>query len=266
MAREREREHAQDKERRRPVDPRRDPDDPPAPHIAKGTRNDVRDALRVRGIDEDIACVAHDVKTPLSIIMLETNVIEERLGGALTPQLRHGLERIMLNAAYIDRLISDLLDLGCHDSGRLELRQELVAMASLLDRALERAVSTVDRTRVKLETRHHANVLCDPMRIERVVSNLVANALKHGGDAPVTVKLEVVKRIARISIIDAGPGMTAESAREMFDRYRHGAMSQGYGLGLYISRHIIAAHGGKIGVASSPGNGARFWFELPISS
>ena len=131
-------------------------------------------------------------------------------------------------------------------------------MATLLDRAFERAVSTVDRKRVQLETRHHANVLCDPMRIERVVSNLIANALKHGGSAPVTVKLEVVKRIARVSVIDAGPGMTAESAREMFARYRHGALSQGYGLGLYISRHIIEAHGGKIGVASSPGNGSRF--------
>lgn len=264
----REREH--DKERRRPIDPRRDPDDPPAVHLAKGTRRDVSEAAAkataAHGIDDDIACVAHDVKTPLSIIMLEANVMEERLGRALTPQLRHGLERIMLNAAYIDRLISDLLDLGCHDAGRLELRQELVAMATLLDRALERAVSTVDRKRLRLETRHHANVLCDPMRIERVVSNLVANALKHGGSAPVTVKLEVVRRIARVSIIDAGPGMTAESAREMFDRYRHGAMSQGYGLGLYISRHIIAAHGGKIGVASSPGHGSRFWFELPISS
>ncbi len=257
------------KEPRRTVDPRRDPDpdEPTRPHIAKGTRNDVRaEALRKRGIDDDIASVAHDVKTPLSIIMLETTVIEERLGRALTPQLRHGLERILLNAAYIDRLISDLLDLGCHDAGRLELRAELIAMSKLLDRALERAVSTHDRRRVHLEIKSHANVLCDPMRIERVLSNLVANALKHGGAAPVTVRLEVVKRFARISIIDAGPGMTAEEAREMFDRYRHGAQSQGYGLGLYISRHIVERHGGRIGVASAPGRGSRFYFELPLSS
>ena len=256
------------KEPRRAVDPRRDPDEPARPHLAKGTRRDIAEATAriTRRIDDDIACVAHDVKTPLSIIMLEANVIEERLGRAVTPPLRHGLERIMLNAAYIDRLISDLLDLGCHDAGRLELRVELVAMSQLLDRALERAVSTVDRRRVHLETKHEANVMCDPMRIERVISNLVANALKHGGPAPVTVRLEVTKRLARISIIDAGPGMTAESAREMFDRYRHGARSQGYGLGLYISRHIVEAHGGRIGVASAPGKGSRFYFELPISS
>lgn len=256
------------KEVRRTIDPRRDPDEPAKPHLAKGTHRDVAAAAKaaLAHMDDDIACVAHDVKTPLSIIMLETNVIEERLGRAVTPQLRHGLERIMMNAAYIDRLISDLLDLGCHDAGRLELRLELVAMSQLLDRALERAVSTLDRRRVHLETRQRANVMCDPMRIERVVSNLVANALKHGGTAPVTVKLEVARRFARVSIIDAGPGMTAESAREMFERYRHGARSQGYGLGLYISRHIVEAHGGRIGVASAPGKGSRFYFELPIST
>jgi signal transduction histidine kinase len=104
------------------------------------------------------------------------------------------------------------------------------------------------------------------MRIERVLSNLVANALKHGAPAPVTVRLEVVRRFARISVIDGGPGMTAEHAREMFERYRHGSQSQGYGLGLYISRHIVEAHGGRIGVASAPGRGSRFYFELPISS
>jgi len=256
------------KEPRRAVDPRRDPDEPAQPHIAKGTRRDVREAAArvTRRIDDDIASVAHDVKTPLSIIMLEANVIEARMGRALTPQLRHGLERILLNAAYIDRLISDLLDLGCHDAGRLELRTEVVAMSELLDRALERAVSSVDRRRVQLETKHPANVMCDPMRIERVVSNLVANALKHGGSAAVTVRLEVVKRFARISIVDGGPGMTAESTRDMFDRYRHGAQSQGYGLGLYISRHIVEAHGGRIGVESTPGRGSRFYFDLPVAS
>lgn len=257
------------KETRRTVDPRRDPDpdEPTRPHIAKGTRNDVRaEALRKRGIDDDIASVAHDVKTPLSIIMLESTVIEERLGRSLTPQLRHGLERILLNAAYIDRLISDLLDLGCHDAGRLQLRIEQVAMSRLLDHALERAVSSHDRRRVRLDIKTQANVLCDPMRIERVLSNLVANALKHGGATPVTVRLEVVRRFARISVIDTGAGMTAEEARDIFDRYRHGAQSQGYGLGLYISRHIVEAHGGRIGVASAPGKGSRFYFELPISS
>jgi len=277
----------------RTPDPRRDPDDAPPRHLAKGTREDVSEAARnalrqeardvlhqeaceearkatragrgTRAIDDDIAAVAHDVKTPLSIIMLESNVLEERLAGALTAPVHHGLERILLNAAYIDRLISDLLDLGCHDAGRLEMRVEVVDLAVLLDRALERAVSTVDRQRVQLQIKQPATVACDPMRIERVVSNLVANALKHGGhDAPVVVRLEIQRRFARISVIDHGDGMTPEAAREMFARYRHGTHSAGYGLGLYISRHIVEAHRGRIGVASTPGKGSRFYFDLPI--
>ena len=181
----------------RAPDPRRDPDDAQPGRLAKGTREDVSEAARealekeardaqkatragrgTRAIDDDIAAVAHDVKTPLSIIMLETNVLEERLGHALTAPVHHGLERILLNAAYIDRLISDLLDLGCHDAG-LEVRVETVDLAILLDRALERAVSTLDRPRVQLQIKQHATITCDPMRIERVVSNLVANALKR---------------------------------------------------------------------------------------
>jgi len=249
----------------RTPDPRRDPDELTLPHLAKGTRDGLRAPI-TRAIDDDIAAVAHDVKTPLSIIMLETNVIEQKLGRALTPAVRHGLERIMLNAAYIDRLVSDLLDVGCHDAGRLEVRRELVELDVLLDRALERAVPTVERARVVLEVKHGASTHCDPMRIERVVSNLVANALKHSGAAAqVTVRLEVVRRFARISVIDQGEGMTPEDARAMFTRYRHGPLSTGHGLGLYISRHIVEAHGGRIGVASAPGKGSRFYFDLPIA-
>src|SRR6185312_13153697 len=137
----------------RTPDPRREPDEPARPHLAKGTRDDIGEAaLKAtragrgsRAIDDDIAAVAHDVRTPLSIIMLETNVLEDRLGKALTSAVRHSLERITLNAAYIDRLVSDLLDLGSHDAGRLELRRELVALEVLLARALERAVATVER-------------------------------------------------------------------------------------------------------------------------
>lgn len=256
---------------RPPTSPRRapvaEPDEPAPPHLAKGTRDVTEQARRTRAIDDDIASVAHDVKTPLSIIMLEANVLEQRLGRALTPQMRHGLERILTNAAYIDRMVSDLLDLGCHDAGRLEIRIERVELGQLIEQALERAVSTVDRSRITVELRQRATVIADPVRIERVLSNLLANAFKHGARrAPVTVRLEVARHVARVSVIDSGPGLAAEQARELFERYRRGkARNDGYGLGLYISRRIVEAHGGRIGVESRLGAGARFYFELPLS-
>lgn len=248
--------------------------EPEPPHLAKGTRDDVTheaqraiEGRRTRAIDDDIESVAHDVKTPLSIIMLEANVLEERLGRLMTQQVRHGLDRILTNATYIDRLVSDLLDLGCHDAGRLEIRRERVELDSLLHRSLERAVSTVDRVRLTVDIRAHVAVEGDPVRLERVVSNLVANALKHGGRrAPVTVRLETQRRLARISVIDAGPGLTADECRAVFERYRRGfTRSDGHGLGLYISRRIVEAHRGRIGVTSTPGKGCRFYFELPVA-
>jgi signal transduction histidine kinase len=246
--------------------------EPQTPHLAKGTHQDVareaqRAVRRTRAIDDDIESVAHDVKTPLSIIMLEANVLEERLGHVLPQQVRLGLDRILTNAAYIDRLVSDLLDLGCHDAGRLEMRFEHVVLDELLHHALERAVSTVDRPRVVVDIRAHAAVTGDPVRLERVVSNLVANALKHGGRrGPVTVRLETQRRLARISVSDSGPGLSEPECRAVFERFRRGPThTDGHGLGLYISRRIVEAHGGRIGVASTPGKGCRFYFELPVS-
>jgi signal transduction histidine kinase len=265
--------HSSKEPRRATTAPPVTPEAPPAPHIAKGTRDDVSreaqralSARRPRAIDDDIESVAHDVKTPLSIIMLEANVLEERLGHILPLQVRHGLDRILTNAAYIDRLVSDLLDLGCHDAGRLEMRFEPIELEDLLHHALERAVSTVDRTRVLIDIRGHASIMGDPVRLERVVSNLLANALKHGGRrAPVTVRLEAQRRIARISVTDSGPGLTEPECRAVFERYRRGATrGDGHGLGLYISRRIVEAHRGRIGVASTPGKGCRFYFELPL--
>src|ERR1041385_5982776 len=101
--------------------------------LAAGTRDNLADKARaarqVRAVDDDVASLAHDLKNPLTIIMLETSQIEQRLGMRTTPGVQRGLERIAQNAAYIDRLVSDLLDLTSHEAGRLELRLERLDLA-----------------------------------------------------------------------------------------------------------------------------------------
>ncbi len=238
---------------------------------ARGTRDDVsQEAARARVIpaipNDELAAIAHDLKNPLSVIMLETLVLDQQLGATMPPVVQRGLERIAHNAAYIDRLVSDLLDLASADAGRLELRLERCDLARLLTDAIERSVSTLERPHLRLEIRQPVTVHADAMRIERVVSNLIANALKHG-KAPVTVRLEARGIFACVSVIDTGPGLTGDQARTVFDRFRRGPHAhEGYGLGLYISRKIIEAHRGRIGVQSSPDHGSRFFFELPIYS
>jgi signal transduction histidine kinase len=238
--------------------------EPKTPVIARGTHNDVRpEAEAARGLaNEDISAIVHDLKNPLSVIMLEAMVLEQRLGTRIPPSIQRGLERIAHNAGYIDRLVSNLLDLAAADANRLELRIERCDLARLLDDAVERTVSTPERDHVLLDIKATPTVEADSMRIERVVSNLVANAVKHG-KTPVTVRLDQRGKYACVSVIDSGPGLTAEQARTVFDQHRRVSREQdGYGLGLYISRKIIDAHHGRIGVETAPSRGSRFFFEL----
>lgn len=247
-------------------------DDQQAPVLAAGTREldqQAREATR-RALtveDEDVAALAHDLKNPLTIIMLEAMQIEQRLGTRMPPPVQRGLERIAQNAAYIDRLVSDMLDMASADAGRLELRLERIDLTRLLREAVGRAVPTTERNRVRLEIRDVLFVEGDEMRIERVISNLVHNALKYGGDfGPVTVRLDARGAHACVSVIDTGPGLTPDEVRVVFERYQRAprtAGQPGYGLGLYTSRRIIEAHKGRIGHASQATRGSRFYFELP---
>jgi signal transduction histidine kinase len=125
-------------------------------------------------------------------------------------------------------------------------------------------VSTNDRARVTLDVRDILFVEGDEIRLERVVTNLVNNALKYC-PGTVTVRLDTRGGYACVSVIDSGPGLSAEQSRTVFDRYRRASTSQqGYGLGLHTSRRIVEAHRGRIGIASHPGRGSRFFFELPV--
>ena len=219
-------------------------------------------------IKERLTLIAHDLKTPLSIILLESQLLGERLPLDQMPAIAHGLERIAQNAAYIDRLVADLLDLASVEAGQLQLqlRIERVDLCVLLEEILERAVSSVDRGRVHLEILSRCVVRADRNRLERVVANFISNALKYSA-SPITITLESDGGRARVTVIDLGRGLTPEQAKTVFDRYRRAGNTRGrdgYGLGLYISRKIIDAHGGKIGVESSPGVGSQFYFELDV--
>jgi signal transduction histidine kinase len=121
---------------------------------------------------------------------------------------------------------------------------------------------------VRVEIRHVVYAEADETRIERVVTNLLSNAFKYSDrDAIVTLRLDQRGRMACVSVIDGGAGLSADEVGRVFERYRRATTgtSHGYGLGLYTCRRIIEAHNGKIGVDSIPGRGSRFYFELPLA-
>jgi signal transduction histidine kinase len=212
--------------------------------------------------------VAHVLKNPLHTIALETTLLDGKLATS-DAEIRAALARISRNVFYADRMVQDLLDCCSISSGHLELRRTPTELRGLLAQVVDRAVSTRDSGRVWIEACPPLTVSADAQRVGRVVANLIANALKYAPRSSlIGIRLEVRDGRARVSVIDDGPGLTVAETQYVFESYRRmpsSAAHEGSGLGLYISKRIVEAHGGRIGVDSVVGAGSRFYFELPMT-
>lgn len=232
--------------------------------VARGTGS----FRRLDLTDQDgVAQIVHDLKSPLSTIALEVAVLEATLGPELAAATAHVLQRITRNVEFMDRLIHDLLDLSAIDAGRFELQRKATDLRELVIGVLDRCVPTRERERLIVHADTPLELAVDDLRIERVIANLVHNALKYAPPATgVVVRLDRRRDDACLSVIDAGPGLTAAEASTVFEKHRRGsaALGDGAGLGLYVSKRIVEAHGGRIGVDSQPGLGSRFFVELPL--
>ena len=208
--------------------------------------------------------LVHDFKTPLSVILLEVDLLAQRLGEHRTPDITSALERIERNVEYLDRMVRDLLDTSAIEAGKVMLRRERVDIARLVECVLDRRGSA-DRARIQFEIGERVKAEVDELRIERVVENLVENALKFSpARSSITVRVDGGP-FATIAVTDAGPGLTREQIEYIFEMHRRGAhvSREGAGIGLYASRRIVEAHEGRIVASSTPGRGARFVVELP---
>lgn len=244
------------------------------PRLGKGTRDDVSGKAAAAGLHEDVASLVHDLKNPLTAILLELRVLDEQVAEQV-PAIRPRLERLAHNAIYVERLVGDLLDLVASDEGKLELRRERVDLADLVRETVERSVPPGERRRVRIDIRSRLVVVGDALRLERVIANLVDNALKHTpAGTPLAIRLEQRDDWASVSVADRGVGLTAEQVDACFERFGRGPSDHaghgpsnraGHGLGLYVCRCILEAHRGRIGVESAPGKGARFYFLLPLA-
>ena len=212
----------------------------------------------------------HDFKTPLATILLEAELLEAKLGAASPVDAHRALDRIARNAEYLGRMVMDLLDLCSFEAGHLELRREPTDVRALIEHVIERVVSSHDTGRVRLEGGDSATVVLDDLRIERVVANLLENSLKYApkGTA-IAVRLDATPDSTEVSVIDIGRSLTGSEMVNVFEEYKRGGQARGHegsGLGLYVSKRIVEAHGGTIGVESMHGVGTRFFFSLPTVS
>jgi two-component system sensor histidine kinase BaeS len=219
------------------------------------------------GLDaRDVAQLAHDLRMSISEIELQSDLLRRSFGSHTPREASLALERIDGNAAFLEQMTYELLDLCAYAAGTLELRRRPTELSALLGNVISRVVPSRDSERVfLLAPPATANV--DGVRIERVVANLLLNALKYTPEeASIVVALIAKGRHVRITVTDGGPGMTARDAAGVFGRYQRAETargSEGNGLGLYISRKIVEAHGGTIGLSTTCGVGSQFFVELP---
>ncbi len=221
--------------------------------------------------EDMIAVVSHDLRNPLNVIALAAKAM---LAGpkSVEAPLRQKVERIDRAAEHMRALIEDLLDLSRIKSGQLELDLHPCAPSAIVEDSVEAVRPLAQEKKIQLEVDvggASQRVVCDHRRLRQVFSNLVGNALKFtpaGGRIRVAAR-DQDDRVC-FSVEDTGPGIPREHQAHIFDRYWQAPETArlGAGLGLFIARGIVAAHGGTIGLDSQPGAGSRFTFTIPVEA
>jgi signal transduction histidine kinase len=246
-------------------------------HFAKQTarayrkEQDARDVARkaVAARDDLMGMVAHDLRNPLFAVTIQAKSLQ-RL--AQSDVLREQSESIVTLTTRMERLIKSMLDIASLEAGRFVVSPTPCAVDALMSESLTmfELLATGRRIRLVHEIKPAGIVIhADRERVLQLLSNLIGNALKFAPEgSAVTIEIERQQQMVRFAVRDTGQGIRAEDLRHIFDRFwkPQGAKTKGTGLGLFIAKGIVEAHGGQIWVESEPGCGTVFYFTLPSVS
>ncbi|WP_309894321.1 ATP-binding protein [Archangium sp.] len=223
-----------------------------------------------QGALELIGVASHDLGNPLNNLHLLLGKLT-RSPPADEDKLREGLTAALRQTQRLGRLLHNLLDLSRLSSGKLELEVVEVDLVELVREGVARHADEAEEagSRVELEVGGAVVGRWDRLRLERVLTNLLSNAFKYGKGQPIHVRVEPGQEgQARLVVRDEGPGIPPEEQASIFERFKKATSSrgkkEGFGLGLYIVRQLVEAHGGSIRVRSAVGAGATFTVELPL--
>lgn len=222
-----------------------------------------------------VADVAHELRTPLTVMRGNLQAILEDV----YPMEKSEIAAIYDETLILNRLVNDLHELAKADAGQLHLNIQPVDIASVVERDASLFTDMASEKQIALHVRipdKPCEVSADPARVQQVLHNLLSNALRHtpeGGSIDVFVDRveEQEKRWVKVSVVDSGTGIPEEHLPHVFERFWRADYSRsrdqgGAGLGLAISRQLIEAHQGTIGVISNLGQGSHFWFQLPLTT
>ena len=214
---------------------------------------------------EIIATVSHEIRSPLTTIKGFTKTLIDRWDRLPDDTKLDMLRAVNADADRVTRLLTELLEISRLEAGRLQIHLQRVDLCELGASVVSEHSARSERHTLRVEAGSPLEARADPDKIRRVLNNLVENALKYTEEGEVAVAFRTEGDWAKTTVTDQGAGIPPAQQKDLFEKFTrrdHAGAPSGTGLGLYIARGLIEAHGGEIGVVSNEGSGSTFWFRL----
>ncbi|MBV8807107.1 MAG: HAMP domain-containing histidine kinase, partial [Acidobacteriaceae bacterium] len=227
-------------------------------------------AEAVASRDELIAVAAHELRNPLNVLTLVWQLMERMADDpSRSRQVKALFEKSRVQLERLGALIDRLLDVARVQAGSFDLYCENFDLSELIREVVSRFKIEHSAVPISLELEDHIEGRWDRLRLDQVITNLMSNALKYGMENAVVVSASSINGHVLVKVQDQGIGILPKDSTRIFDRFRHASTSppnKGLGMGLWITKQIVTAHGGTIRVESELGEGSTFIVELPLHS
>ncbi len=234
--------------------------------------HEAREAVRLRDVFLSVA--SHELKTPLTSLFGNAQLLQRRLGrqGGLSERDQRTLQVLVEQASRLNKMITALLDISRLQTGQFSIQREPVDLCALVLRLAEELRPALDQHTISVRSDGAAlPMIGDELRLEQVLHNLIQNAIKYSpSGGAIVVRLERRGQQAAVAVVDRGIGIPADALPHLFSRFYRANNVQdqqisGIGLGLYVVSEIVALHGGSVEVDSEEGSGSTFTIYLPLA-
>ena len=219
---------------------------------------------------EYLALISHDLRTPLTAMIGFADLLLKQVNEAALERAARSAQAIATSGATMERMIQDVLEHSRRQAGHAEQRLAPLDLVPLVMRSLEQNLLPAERARIEVETVVSLSIVGDALSMERVIVNLVTNACKYSvPSSPVVIRVFRSDRDAVISVADQGVGLDADDLPHLFEKHfraKTAGTTEGTGLGLFASRQIVEAHGGRIWAESTVGKGSTFTVAIPATA